>query len=29
MTDEQIREQLAHHGAGAVFWSPDQHAWIT
>ncbi|MEX5257876.1 hypothetical protein [Kocuria arenosa] len=29
MTDEQIREQLAHHGAGAVFWSPAQHAWIT
>ncbi|WP_426120683.1 hypothetical protein [Kocuria sp. LHG3120] len=29
MTDEQIREQLAGHGAGAVFWSPGQHAWIT
>lgn len=29
MTDEQIREQLAHHGAEAVFWSPDHHAWIT
>ena len=29
MTDEQVREQLAHHGAGAVFWSPDQHAWIS
>ena len=29
MTDEQIREQLAHHGPGAVFWSPAQHAWIT
>jgi hypothetical protein len=28
MTDEQIREQLTHHEAEAVFWSPDQHAWI-
>lgn len=28
MTDEQIREELVHHGAEAVFWSPDQHAWI-
>ena len=29
MTDEQIREQLAHHGAEAVFWSSGQHAWIS
>ncbi len=29
MTDEQIREQLAHHGPGMVFWSPQEHAWIT
>lgn len=29
MTDEQVREQLAHHGAGVVFWSPGQHAWTT
>ena len=29
MTDEQIREQLAHHGPEAVFWSPAQHAWIS
>lgn len=29
MTDEQIRELLAHHGPGVVFWSPAQHAWIT
>jgi hypothetical protein len=28
LTDEQIREELAHHGTGLVFWSPDQHAWI-
>jgi hypothetical protein len=28
LTDEQIREELAHHGPGLVFWSPDQHAWI-
>lgn len=29
MSDEQIREQLAGHGSGVVFWSPDQHAWIS
>lgn len=29
MTDEQIREQLAGQGAGVVFWSPGQHAWIS
>ncbi|MFF0905013.1 UNVERIFIED_CONTAM: hypothetical protein RF653_15160 [Kocuria sp. CPCC 205316] len=29
MTDEQIREQLAEHGPGVVFWSPAQHAWIS
>ncbi len=29
MTAEQVREQLAEHGPGVVFWSPDQHAWIS
>lgn len=29
MTDEQIREELADHGAGVVFWSPEEYAWIT
>ena len=29
MTDEQVREQLVHHGAGVVFWSPQKQAWIT
>ena len=29
MTDEQVREQVAGHGSGVVFWSPDQHAWIS
>ena len=29
MTDEQIREELAEHGAGVVFWSPEEHAWIS
>ncbi|MEX5261511.1 hypothetical protein [Kocuria sp. CPCC 205263] len=29
MTDEQIREELAEYGAGVVFWSPAQRAWIS
>jgi len=28
-TDDQVREHLADHGAGVVFWSPDQQAWIS
>lgn len=29
MSDEQVRDQLAEHGSGVVFWSPAQHAWVS
>ena len=29
MSDEQVRDRLAEHGVGVVFWSPTQHAWIS